>query len=313
MSNDRGISLSYVLTTFNKIRYLRLTLPQLVQHCAFDEEIIVIDGGSVDGTREYLSELHAIGKIQHFVSEKDFGESHGFNKGMLLAEGVLIKLISDDDAFHYPSIGLCKQFMLDHPEIHALNTSGGGVETGSGAQIHESTKAYERFFVERWLTTRHPFAHCGLGLMLRKTALPMLGLLNVGMVRSDAEYTLKITSIKINYAWFTGFGYVRILNSASNSHKMKQKISLETVRLNRAYGFDIDKIYQETTIFQLFSNHAKEIGWRLGSLRRNLVRRFKNTQKRKTVASSPLNFEDVLKKSTQWLQENSMKEAQFLR
>ena len=94
-------TLSYVLTTYNKLPYLRQVVERLVAARQPDEEIIVCDGGSSDGTPEYLSQLHQAGHIQQFVSERDKGEAHGFNKAMLRAKGELLKLVTDDDAFCY--------------------------------------------------------------------------------------------------------------------------------------------------------------------------------------------------------------------
>jgi glycosyltransferase involved in cell wall biosynthesis len=95
----RAIRLSYVLTTFNKLSYLKEILEDLINNCKEDEEIVISDGASSDGTITFLESLLRDGKIHQFVSEKDFGEAHGFNKAILLANGELIKLISDDDIF----------------------------------------------------------------------------------------------------------------------------------------------------------------------------------------------------------------------
>ncbi|HRI80047.1 MAG TPA: glycosyltransferase, partial [Cyclobacteriaceae bacterium] len=59
---DDRITLSYVLTTYNKLPYLRVTIPYLLAACQPDEEIVVVDGGSQDGSAEYLAELHKSGK-----------------------------------------------------------------------------------------------------------------------------------------------------------------------------------------------------------------------------------------------------------
>ena len=97
-------NLSYVLTTYNKLSYLKVTVPQLLAACDEDDEIVVYDGGSTDGTREYFQKLFEEGKIHQFKSEKDFGEANGYNKAMLAAKGKIIKIISDDDAYYFPGI-----------------------------------------------------------------------------------------------------------------------------------------------------------------------------------------------------------------
>ena len=127
MSSERTFNLSYVLTTFNKLSYLKVTLPSLIEACEEDEEIVVYDGGSTDGTREYLEQLYRENKIHQFVSEKDYGEANGYNKAMLDARGAIIKIISDDDAYEFESIHYCKRYMIEHPEIHLVASDGFGV------------------------------------------------------------------------------------------------------------------------------------------------------------------------------------------
>jgi glycosyltransferase involved in cell wall biosynthesis len=232
------IKLSYILTTYNKLPYLKEVIKELIESCKDDEEIIVTDGASTDGTANFLQALFKEGKIHQFISEKDFGESHGFNKAIFLAQGELIKPITDDDVFHYPSIEACKKFMLSNFEVDILNTSGGWCDV-TNLNIHEFTGIYVDFFKNKWMVDGHPFAHCALGIMLRKSSLAKTGL-------------LRITSSKVNFYWYTGVAYVRVLNAESNSVKMKLRIEEETERLSRFYGFDIDKLYenpsQQTTV-----------------------------------------------------------------
>ena len=119
---NKNITLSYVLTTRNKLPYLKEVMKRLLENIESDEEIVITDGASTDGTVEYLTDLYTQGKIHHFISEPDNGESHGFNKGILLASGELIKLLTDDDVFYYAGIQECKTYMLENKSLNILNT-----------------------------------------------------------------------------------------------------------------------------------------------------------------------------------------------
>jgi glycosyltransferase involved in cell wall biosynthesis len=235
----KDINLSYVLTTYNKLPYLKVVMNELIKNCQNDEEIIITDGGSTDGTKEYLKELYNQGKIHKYISEKDWGEGHGFNKGIMMAGGKLIKLLSDDDVFCFDVIRRCKEYMLIHPEIDALNTHGGWYDLSRDNDIEVFTEVYLSS-LQQWKETGKPFAFCMLGIMLNKNSLPLLGLLNPSIVRADAEYSLRITSLKIRLAWYTGVSYVRILNNDSNSVVHSRKIQEETMRLNNFYNVSID-------------------------------------------------------------------------
>lgn len=227
-----SVNLSYVIATYNKLPYLEVSLPKLIAARHADEEIIVVDGGSKDGTSEYLSQLQNEGMINYFISEPDYGESHATNKGIFMANGSLIKIITDDDAFHYPSIKRCKDFMLEHDELDVLSTDGFKARSHND-QSFNSMKFEPRFC--DWQKKHTPFASCGLGLMLRRTSLPVLGFFNTNIVRTDAEYTLRMTASKAKVAWLTLETYAHVLNTRSTSNTKRERMRSEMDQLEAFY------------------------------------------------------------------------------
>ncbi len=226
------IKLSYIITTRNKLPYLQKIMQELIKNKKEDEEIVVADGASTDGTKEYLAELFGRGEIDAYISEQDKSEAHGFNKCILMSQGELIKIITDDDVFHYPSIARCRKFMLEHPEVDFLGTNGGFEKQGSvvAPRMLSYTDGYKQ-----WLEYHTPFSFCGLGIMFRKTSIPLIGLLDTSFRRSDAEYSLRITSGPANIAWFTGYAFVNVSNQQSTSITHMKQIKKETDRLNIFY------------------------------------------------------------------------------
>ena len=213
-------SLSYVLTTYNKLPYLKQVVERLIAERQSDEEIVVVDGGSSDGTPEYLQTLFDAGHIQQFVSERDKGEAHGFNKAMLRAKGELLKLVTDDDAFCYQAIREAKKFMLAHPEVDVL--------TGNTGLIHleklETATLYDDVAdnYRRWLANKEVVWMIGLPLLIRRSSLALTGLFHTGVVQVDTEFTYRITSLNVNLAWSTAMLSVRLENPQSNFRVMNQ-------------------------------------------------------------------------------------------
>ena len=58
------IALSYVLTTYNKLPYLRQVLERLVAARQADEEIVVVDGGSTDATAALARAMSSLYCVQ---------------------------------------------------------------------------------------------------------------------------------------------------------------------------------------------------------------------------------------------------------
>ncbi|MBA3679825.1 MAG: glycosyltransferase [Bacteroidetes bacterium] len=251
------ILLSYVMTTYNKLSYLKVTLPFLIKNKKKDEEIVITDGGSTDGTAEYLSELYKEGHIDQFISEKDFGEAHGTNKAILMAKGEIVKVITDDDIFHYPTITTCKQFMLDNTHIDILGFDG------FGFNINHSTYSYLKIeYVKgfkKWLIDKTPFLFCGLGFMLRKTSLEHLGLFNTNFKIVDFEYSIRVSSMNAKIAFYTGMGFINIVNPQSNSHKFYEIIDRERKMLAKIYPSFRKSISYKGSILKLKEIVARSI------------------------------------------------------
>jgi glycosyltransferase involved in cell wall biosynthesis len=227
------LKLSYLITTFNKLSYLKITLPFIIENCKGDEEIIVIDGGSKDGTAEYLKELKAQGKIHQLLSEPDKGEAHGFNKGMMMARGELIKIMSDDDVYDFQVIDTCKKFMLSHPEVDVLGTEGlsTNLVIGQGEFAHSSNA----MIFKKWLNKESSCWFCGLSLLIRKSSLPLLGLFYTGITMIDFDYIARLSVIRPHIAFYTGYSYVNVVSEGSNSVKRFNILRSEQEKVEAFY------------------------------------------------------------------------------
>jgi len=242
------IKLSYVMTTYNKLPYLKEAMKRLLENVQEDEEIIVTDGASTDGTVEYLTELYNQGKINQFLSEPDKGEAHGFNKGLLMARGELIKLISDDDAFYYPGIQECKKFMLEHTEVDVLSANVADICIEDLEKIYFYKKCADDY--KQWLNNGNAIWFSGLPLMIRRKSLVLSGLFNTGFIHVDIEFSARITRLGLNIAWNTDLIVIRIDNPNSNYRRNKPNTLLLQEEMDRI-RFMYDQEYRKNYISKL--------------------------------------------------------------
>jgi glycosyltransferase involved in cell wall biosynthesis len=226
-------ALSYVLTTKNKLLSLQEAVRRLLENVRPDEEAIIVDGGSTDGSAEFLADLHRTGKIHQFISGPDVGEAHGANKGFLAARGDLVKVLSDDDVFYWPVIRECREFMMRNPDVDWLTTNGAGqsFEPPFAPRLWSITTEYAQ-----WLLRPTPISVWGLGEMFRRSSLPLLGLYNVNACRVDLDYSLRNTTGIANFALYTGCGWIGVANPRSGTRTRRGQYVEEGLKYDFFYG-----------------------------------------------------------------------------
>lgn len=94
-NNNRRITV--ITVAFNESDSVRYTIESVINQTYGNIEYIVIDGGSLDGTLNILSEY--IDDIDLLVSEKDNGVYDAMNKGLNLATGEWVIFMNAGDAF----------------------------------------------------------------------------------------------------------------------------------------------------------------------------------------------------------------------
>lgn len=98
MSQDR-IKVSVVMPVFNENNTIRLIVDKVLE-TPFDKELIIVDDGSTDGTREYLKELNN-DAIQVFFHEKNQGKGAALKTGFSHVNGDIV-IIQDADLEYDP-------------------------------------------------------------------------------------------------------------------------------------------------------------------------------------------------------------------
>jgi len=116
MPLDTSVPLvSIVVPTFNQVRYL----PATIDHCLFQTypniEIVIVDGGSTDGTKEYLQKLE--NEIRHATVSP---VSHMNDNGMVIRKKISV----------YPQNRMVKIITFDH-DIGATKTYNEGFKKAS--------------------------------------------------------------------------------------------------------------------------------------------------------------------------------------
>lgn len=110
---------SVVIPTFNYGHFVCEAVESVLAQTYTRFEIIVVDDGSTDDTRERLAPYQD--RIRYHYQD-NAGLSAARNTGIRLAKGELIALLDSDDTFHPQKLELQVQYMRSHDEVGLLAT-----------------------------------------------------------------------------------------------------------------------------------------------------------------------------------------------
>lgn len=141
---------SVITVVYNGAKTIEDTILSVVNQTFDNYEYLIIDGGSKDGTIDFIKKYE--NKITKWISEKDHGIYEAMNKGVSIAKGNWICFINADDTFYNNEVlklTFDKQYDLD---THVLY----------GSTEFENSKGIKSIVKPKWLSTisfSMPFAH----------------------------------------------------------------------------------------------------------------------------------------------------------
>jgi glycosyltransferase involved in cell wall biosynthesis len=193
MSNPK---VSVIIPTLNRADFIKESINSVLSQTYQDFEIIVIDDGSTDNTREIV-EGYDNEKIKYFY-QKNSGLNSARNTGIRNSKGEYISYLDSDDIWH--PYKLEKQVaILDKNSDIGLVYCGSslidenGTHTGKRPLIRHSGYVFEKLI-------RYNFLYNGSIAIFRRNCLEKVGLFDERTVRmTDWEFYLRFA---IHYKFY---------------------------------------------------------------------------------------------------------------
>ncbi len=112
---------SILLTCYNHVKYIPVALESIRSQTFTDYEVIALDDGSTDGTREWLAQQTGIKVV---FNEENLGTYGTLNKGLDLATGEFIAVFNDDDVWMPTKLERQVAILDANPKVGLVHTEG---------------------------------------------------------------------------------------------------------------------------------------------------------------------------------------------
>jgi len=96
-NSDQFPKVSIVMPSFNQVEFIERSILSVLSQTYPNVELIVIDGGSTDGSVEIIRQYKD--RISFWISEPDRGQAHAINKGLAIAKGEWVGWQNSDDVY----------------------------------------------------------------------------------------------------------------------------------------------------------------------------------------------------------------------
>ncbi|MEH2392946.1 MAG: glycosyltransferase family 2 protein [Nostoc sp.] len=115
--------ISIITPVYNGERFIESCLQVVIDQNCLEVEHIIVDGGSSDKTVDIIKDKANQYPHIRWISEKDRGQSDAMNKGIAMAQGLIIGILNVDDFYEINALNrICKIFLtLQEPSFIVSN------------------------------------------------------------------------------------------------------------------------------------------------------------------------------------------------
>jgi len=139
--------ISVVIPSYNKVEYIQETLDSIVSQSYPNLEVIIQDGGSIDGTIEIIKKYaKKYPEIIQWESKKDRGQTDAINKGLKKATGEILTFINADDVYEKRALKTVGEYFVRNPDTTWL-AGRGRVINSKGEEVAKFATWYKDFLL----------------------------------------------------------------------------------------------------------------------------------------------------------------------
>lgn len=213
-------SISIIVAVLNHAHTLQRCIDSVVKQTYPYKELIILDGGSVDGSVDIIRRNAS--SISHWVSEPDRGIYHAFNKGVRLSTGEWLIFLGSDDILWKEDVlqRVAEQFDTAYPHCKVIYGPVANVsQEGDILEIRGMPwSAYQALPTRRWT-----FDH--QGIFQHRSLFETHGLFDESyLICGDQEFLLRelksAPALYLEEVIVAGFGWGGTSSRPANLHTL---------------------------------------------------------------------------------------------
>jgi cellulose synthase/poly-beta-1,6-N-acetylglucosamine synthase-like glycosyltransferase len=249
---------SIVMPSLNQVAFLPAAVHSVLSQSYSHLELVVVDGGSSDGTQAWLAKKQAQDARLRWVSEPDSGPADALNKALRLSRGTYMGWLNSDDVYTPGAVQRALEALLSHPAW--LMVYGHGEHTDEAGRV---LAPYPTLVPPAGLAE---FAQgcfiCQPTVFFRRSMPLLLGPLDASLKTAfDFDYWLRAFS-----AFPQRVGFVDAMQAQSRLHagcitlRLRRTVMLEGMQLLARHLGHAPKAWFLTYVNQLLAMPAHERG-----------------------------------------------------
>ena len=239
---DQLPSISIIIPTLNRARYLKRGLDSILESEYPNLEIIVIDGASSDDTVKLLGAYGS--RITKWVSERDKGEYDALNKGIRFSRNEYILHFTDDDVIVPSSLKQIGEFASINKNYEIIfaqlrlwrEFDGLPVQYGVTNYVDYSALDPKKYF-------RHSPGPPTQGAFVNRRLYERIGLYSTDYIIGDYEFWARAITAGVRCALLPIIIADYHFTGDNGVITKAPQIRRDYVRIVSFYGTTTDKVY----------------------------------------------------------------------
>ena len=230
--NNKQTRISFILVSKDRPQLAKKAIEGIKNIISENDELIVVNGGTTSIDHPLINKT---------IQEPDKSIGHATNKGIMLAEGKYIRVVTDDDIVRKKQLNDAIKIMDDDESIDFLVCGG----------IREKENECYPFFIPKGsnygenINDISKYGACGAGFIQRTKSISLIGLQPIGLA-SDVEYVIQAiyNGGKVKFCRINLFHHP--IHEDSVTIKQKDEWQKDLLNIYKKYGIKTD----QRTIFK---------------------------------------------------------------